>query len=277
MRAPAKINLDLRILRRRDDGFHEISTLICPLDLADEVEVEVEVGGDPGIALHCDEASLPAGPENLAWRAADAFLAKAGLAGAAVRIRLQKRIPHGAGLGGGSSDAAAVLRALDARHPGAVTGEALAEIAAGIGSDVPVFLRGTACRCTGRGEICAPEPVPRLPVLLLKPAFGVPTPFAYKAWRESRELPGLPYAEQRLGPEGLALANDLERPVFEKYPILGLTKRWLLARPGVRAALMSGSGATVFAVLEKPGAGEIIAAAKAEFGETLWAWEGWTA
>ena len=148
------------------------------------------------------------------------------------------------------------------------------EIAATLGSDIPFFLGPPAARATGRGEkIEAAEPLPKLPVVLLKPSFGVATPDAYKRWLESKELPGISYAPQ-VFPWG-ELVNDLERPVFQKHLFLAEMKAWLAARSGVAGALMSGSGSTMFAVLEDtadPAA--MAAAAREELDPTLWSWHG---
>jgi 4-diphosphocytidyl-2-C-methyl-D-erythritol kinase len=212
---------------------------------------------------------------NLVVRAAHAFLDAlrdrpgAG-AGAGIRIHLTKRIPHGAGLGGGSSDAAATLRALNTLfHEPLAPGE-LARIAATIGSDVPFFLAPGAAWCRGRGEIVEPCASPGvLPLLLLKPPFPVPTPWAYRQWRDSLEIPGVPYTAQRF--DWGSLLNDLERPVFEKYIQLAEMKRWFLGRPGVGGALMSGSGSTMFAVLRDRASGPpLIEEARAQFGPHVW-------
>lgn len=133
-----------------------------------------------------------------------------------------------------------------------------------------------ACRCTGRGEKV--EPLPewrewRPWIVLLKPSFGVSTPDAYRRWAGSRELPGIPYGEQRV--DGHVLVNDLERPVFEKHLFLAEMKRWLLERPGVRGAMMSGSGSTMFAVAEdEEAACKLMEDAARELDPTLWMWSG---
>ncbi len=133
---------------------------------------------------------------NLVVRAVHAFCSAAGTR-PDVRIFLKKEIPHGAGLGGGSSDAAATLLALDAIFETQLPHAELTRIAAGIGSDVPFFLARGAAWCRGRGEIVEPAALPRpLPLLLIKPSFGVPTPWAYQRWRDSLEIPGVPYAPQ---------------------------------------------------------------------------------
>jgi 4-diphosphocytidyl-2-C-methyl-D-erythritol kinase len=148
------------------------------------------------------------------------------------------------------------------------------EIAATLGSDIPFFLGAPAARATGRGECIAalPDP-PALPLLLLKPSFGVATPDAYGRWADSKELPGIRYSPQ-LFPWG-ELVNDLERPVFWKHLFLAEMKAWLLGRPEVAGALMSGSGSTMFAVLrEGADAAALIGAARVELDPTLWAWSG---
>jgi 4-diphosphocytidyl-2-C-methyl-D-erythritol kinase len=265
--APAKINLSLRVLRRREDGFHEIESLMVPISLADEVEVTLH--GEPGIEFHCDDSSLPTDDSNLVVRAARLFFQ--GVASEPrVRIALRKRVPHGAGLGGGSSDAAATLLALNEVFAAKLTLEALSALAAQVGSDVPFFLHRSAATVRGRGEIVTPCDFPHtLPLLLLKPPFGVPTPWAYRQWRDAREVPDVPYAPQRLA--WGELVNDLERPVFEKHLFLALLKQWLLAQPEVAGALLSGSGATVFAVLRSAENGAALTArAHAELGTSLW-------
>ena len=268
--APAKLNLSLRVVRRRDDGFHDIDSLMVRLPgLCDRLTIS------PGEsdAFSCDDASVPADGSNLVLKALDAYRAASGHA-MAVAIHLEKRIPHGAGLGGGSSDAAATLHGLDQLNGNALGTPRLMEIAAALGSDIPFFLGPPAARATGRGErIEAADSPPPLTVLLLKPSFGVATPDAYKRWLESKELPGISYAPQ-VFPWG-ELVNDLERPVFQKHLFLAEMKSWLLARQGVSGALMSGSGSTMFAVLEDPAVAEDIAtAAREELDPTLWSWHG---
>ncbi len=268
--APAKINLSLRVLSRREDGFHEIETLMVPLSLSDELEVAWQPGGAP-VELVCSDPSLPTGPENLAYRAAEIFRRDLAPEMPPVRIELTKHVPHGAGLGGGSSDAAAVLLALNTLGDFRQTPAQLAALAAELGSDVPFFVYRSAAVCRGRGETV--EPVAfggRLPLLLLKPPFPVPTPWAYKRWRDARELPGIRYAPQQFG--WGELVNDLERPVFEKYLLLAELKTWLLAQPGVAGSLLSGSGSTVLAVLDSFAVDVELLADRARkvFGE-LWA------
>ncbi len=252
--APAKINLSLKILGRRDDGFHEIETLITPIGLCDEIKIKKNEGG---IEFHCDDPSVPKGDDNLAIRAAQAFVAATKLK-PAVSIELKKKIPHGAGLGGGSSDAATTLLALNELFETKLSAEALAKMAGAIGSDVPFFIFQSAAMCKGRGERVTPIQLQKeLPILLLKPDFVVPTAWAYSRWQDSREIPGVSYAPQEF--VGQIFVNDLERPVFEKFVFLARLKMWLLKQPEVEVALMSGSGATVFAILRNKRDAEAIA------------------
>ena len=269
--APAKINLSLRVLGRREDGFHEIETLMVPLDLADEIVLEdTDTADAGGINLVCSDPTIPTGSGNLAYRAAEIFFSRLGRVPQPVRIVLTKHVPHGAGLGGGSSDAATVLLALNERTRGGFSVGQLAEMAALLGSDVPFFVYRSAAICRGRGERIEPTDfLHKLPLVLFKPSFPIPTPWAYQRWRDSRELEGVLYNAQRfLWGE---LVNDLERPVFEKYLVLADLKTWLLAQPEVAGALLSGSGSTMFAVLRDSStrADDLIDRARKNFGE-LW-------
>jgi 4-diphosphocytidyl-2-C-methyl-D-erythritol kinase len=244
--APAKINLSFEIKGRRDDGFHEIETLMAPISLSDRLTIERGKSTN-GIQFSCDDSSLSKGEENLVVQAARLFQ-RATKIGAGVEIALEKKIPHGAGLGGGSSDAATTLLGLNEIFKTGLDQKDLIELAAQIGSDVPFFILGSAATCRGRGEIVELARLPaRFNLLLVKPAFGVPTPWAYERWKDSRELPGVVYAAQTFS--GARFVNDLERPVFEKFVLLGYLKTWLRLQPEVGAALLSGSGSTVFAVL----------------------------
>ena len=242
--APAKINLSLRILNRRPDGFHEIETLIAPISLYDKIDIEKQ---NRWIDFSCDDPTLSTGDDNLVVRAAKAFFEKTKIK-SGVSIKLEKQIPHGAGLGGGSSDAAATLRALNQLFEAKLSREELAKVGSTIGSDVPFFLFESAAICKGRGEIVSPTKLKKkLSILLLKPGFGVSSAWAYSRWQDSKEIPGISYQPQNF--DGQTFGNDLERPVLEKFVFLAELKAWLLKQAEVGAALMSGSGSTVFAVL----------------------------
>lgn len=266
--APAKINLSLKILDRRSDGLHEIETLIAQVSLCDDIKIEKNDSGK-GIQFRCDDSSVPAGDGNLIVRAAKSFFAATELK-STVSIELKKKIPHGAGLGGGSSDAASTLLALNDLFETKLAVEVLAKIGETIGSDIPFFIFQSAALCKGRGELVTSVKLRhRLSVLLLKPDFAVSTQWAYSRWRESREIPSISYAAQEFA--GQLFMNDLERPVFEKFVFLARLKMWLLEQAEVGAALMSGSGSTIFAVLRDDADANVIAErAKAELDPELW-------
>lgn len=266
--APAKINLSFRIRSRRADGFHEIETLMAPISLADRITIE-RAGDDGEIRFSCDDSSLPAGDDNLVVRAAKLFRERTNIA-SGITIALEKKIPHGAGLGGGSSDAASTLLGLNELFAAGLPQDELLELAAQLGSDVPFFVVRSVAVCRGRGEIVEPTSLAtKFRLVLFKPDFAVPTPWAYGRWKESRELPGVDYSPQELN--GIQFVNDLERPVFEKFVLLAHLKTWLRQQPEPAVALMSGSGSTVFAVL-RDGAGgkELAARARGEIDATLW-------
>ncbi|WP_395717428.1 4-(cytidine 5'-diphospho)-2-C-methyl-D-erythritol kinase [Prosthecobacter sp.] len=267
--SPAKINLWLRILGKREDGFHEVQTRLCQLALGDTVEVE-HLGAGHNVALTCSDPTVPLDESNLAIKALRAFESRANK-NSSWRIHLEKKIPAGAGLGGGSSNAATVLKACNTLAGSPLSPAQLIELGAQIGSDVPCFLIHTpASDGAGRGEQVTPVEFDwKLPLVLIKPPFPIPTPWAYKRWANSKEIPGVPYAPQ-LCPWG-AMVNDLERPVFEKYLLLPTLKNWLLEQGEVRAALMSGSGSTMFAITDTPvQAAELAAKAREWCGETAW-------
>jgi len=243
--APAKINLFLRVLGIRDDGFHEIETLISPISLSDELALEKQ---NRWIDFSCDDATIPHGDDNLVMRAAKLFFETTQLKGG-VSIALQKNIPHGAGLGGGSSDAASTLIGLNQLFETKLPREALAKMGEKLGSDVPFFIFESAAICKGRGELVLADPLrEKLALMLFKPSFGVPTAWAYSRWKNSSRISGIRYEPQQFG--GFTFTNDLERPVFEKFVFLAELKTWLLDQPEVGVALMSGSGSTVFAVMK---------------------------
>ncbi len=257
--APAKVNLLLRVGPPGDDGYHPLATLFCALDLADSVQVAPDAPDGPGLDVSFGPP-VQAPPElgdparNLAARAARGFLALAGLPDTAMpRIRLTKRIPAAAGLGGGSSDAAAVLRALDRLYPEAVEADDLAALAARLGADVPFFLLGSPfARATGRGDRLVPvPPLPPRPVVLLLPGFGIATADAYR-WLDSDRGTDTPLPAEPPVPESWAgvaamAVNDLEAPVFARYPSLRRI-RDALRDLGAETALMAGSGSSVFGV-----------------------------
>ncbi|MFT3913606.1 MAG: 4-(cytidine 5'-diphospho)-2-C-methyl-D-erythritol kinase [Anaeromyxobacteraceae bacterium] len=247
--APAKVNLVLRVGALRADGFHDIASLMVPLDLGDPVEVRIGSRAGP---VTCKVPGRPEldGAGNLAARAAEKFKAAFGV-DRAIAIRIVKRIPVTAGLGGGSSDAAAVLRCL-ARAFRVKDDRTLARLALEVGSDVPFFLGEGPAWARGQGERLRPAKVPVQHLVLLfpeDPTLGIRAGEAYRwldASRQGRKVPGLP----RPRPFGRSLlGNDLEPPCLEQRPVLeGFLRR--LSGAGAAAVMMSGSGPTVFGVFD---------------------------
>ncbi|MDF1740251.1 MAG: 4-(cytidine 5'-diphospho)-2-C-methyl-D-erythritol kinase [Verrucomicrobiales bacterium] len=272
--APAKTNLWLEVLGKREDGFHEIRTLMVCLSLADQLKLEWR--DDDEVVLNCSDPALPTGEENLVIKAVRAMEKHTGKV-FALTIELEKRIPSGAGLGGGSSDAAAVIRAINEMADLNLSEAEMSGVAATIGSDIPFFIYNRPCFCFGRGEVVEPldEPVENLPIFLIKPAFEISAGWAYRRYTDSGQYEGFEYWPQ-ICPWG-PMANSLERPVFEKYPLLGEMKSWLLRQPEVHAAIMSGSGSTMLAVLRKDAfADELTARAIERYGESSWTFCGKT-
>ena len=255
--AQAKLNLSLAITGRRADGFHELVSLVAPIALADSLTLEV---GHP-LGLTCDDPSLPVDSTNLVLKAAAAY-ARRRPASPTGRFLLTKRVPHGAGLGGGSADAAAALRLLDRASGDPLGPEALEALAAEIGSDCPFFVRGQAAVMRGRGErleilpAAARAALAGRKVVLAKPPFGVPTPEAYGLLAKAGKYRPVAQAEAELAAwlaqpaaDPVKLGNDLAAPVFSKY----------LALPAGLASFrrvtgsdwqMTGSGSACFAWVE---------------------------
>jgi len=274
LQAPAKVNLWLRIIGRRDDGFHNLDSLMVPLEIGDQVRVErrSHAGIDFSCSGDCD--GVPQDPSNLAWRAADQFFQQAGIVGG-VRIELEKNLPHGAGLGGGSSDAASVLMALQRLWKNPLGTDQLHGIASELGSDVPFFLAGEASICRGRGEELSPFGKPAAGwLVLLKPPFSISTPWVYEAYAKMQregKIAALSNEVSSGSMGAITLQNDLEKPVLQKFFVLRALKNWLLQQPGVTGALLAGSGSTVFAVLpEEQLARELATRASAELGASWW-------
>lgn len=254
----AKVNLGLRILDRRPDGFHELRTVFQTISLHDQIEVETAPGAG-SIDLTC--GAMDIAPENnLAYRAARAWLRASG-SDVDVRIRVEKHIPTGAGLGGGSSDAAAVLLALQALHPGLLTAQQLFSAASSLGSDVPFFLVGGRAVGIGRGtETYALQDAPRSWYVVLAPDVSISTPWAYETLAASRQS-ALTHVRKEASiemfcasvnapftalPEGSipAVQNDFEASIFERHPRLRQCRDWLLEH-GALEAFMTGSGAAL--------------------------------
>jgi len=280
--APAKINLHLEVLGLRPDGYHELAMVMQSIDLADRLHLSHR--GDGRIALSTDHAGLPLDRDNLIVQAAEALRRHAGREGLGADVRLDKRIPVGAGLAGGSSDAAAALVGLDALWGLGLPRRDLHQLAAGLGSDVPFCLEGGTVLCFGRGERLEPLPsrsVPPLAVLLLKhPRLSVSTPWAYRLCRERRGEHYLRHEEAFEGRRralrssvlvealrGVAplppIRNDLEAVVSAEVPGIGRGMELLRRCGEALAVAMSGSGPSLFALFPDPAAAQRARAALA--------------
>lgn len=246
--AYAKVNLFLRVLGLRDDGYHEIDTLMVPISLADRVLVEL--AGPGKITVRCPGCPELDGRENLAWHAAELFRRRAG-SKRGIRVEIEKNIPVAAGLGGGSSDAAAVLRALYRLFGHPFDKKELFTMAERLGSDVPFFLHSGPCRATGRGTDCRPVSglAPAWLVLAVAP-FPLSTAEVYNKRKQlTKSVAGArkPTLAGCAGGEwnGSVLVNDLQPASESLQPAIGRVCEALL-EAGAEVALMTGSGPTVF-------------------------------
>ncbi len=278
--SPCKINLLLNILGRRADGYHDLETVLHPVNLADQLQFTAL---ERDIELTCNRTDLPTDATNLVYRAAAAFFATTRL-GRGVRIHIEKRVPLAAGLGGGSSNAAHTLLGLNDLFDQPLAVDRLFELAAALGSDVPFFLQAKPAIGTGRGEQI--EPLGWFPalrgcfVLLVHPGFGVATSWAYQQLSRFPEaLNGQPGRARRLvsklDSSSLAASaaefyNSLEAPVLRKFPLLGMFQDFLRTQ-GAPVVLMSGSGSTTFALLpDAASANRLRDQFKVKFGESHW-------
>ncbi len=274
--APAKINLGLRIVGLRDDGYHLIESLFVPIDWSDRLRFRWQPGPHLRIALSVESgadaqgvrlAEIPSGDGNLVYRAAEGFLRAAGRTGT-LEILLVKNLPIGAGLGGGSSDAGAVLRGLGELLPDAVPASGLARLAVGLGADVPFFLDPRPAWVEGIGERVEPrDSMPPLHLLLANPGVPLATPTVFRAWDMLRTgMPGDAKGQLRTALDRWLesspdrsdartqclsrwLVNDLESAAVRLCPAIGRLLR-RMADVGALASSMSGSGASVFGVFE---------------------------
>lgn len=268
--APAKVNLRLSVLAREASGYHQIETLFCALELADAIAIEA---GASGIALDVEGEDVGPAEDNLVHRAARAFCAAAAVT-PALRIALHKNIPAGAGLGGGSSDAATTLRALNEQHGHPLDEPRLLALGGTLGSDVPFFLSGAALALAwSRGDrLLRLPPLARRPVLIVAPREPISTAEAY-GWlaqaRAQRKAAASAVVYDATAFDdwdlvGRAAANDFEEPVFARRPALARI-RDALSAAGASPALLAGSGSAVFGIFASEramdGARDAVAAA----------------
>lgn len=273
--APAKVNITLRILSRRPDGYHEIESLVQKIGLYDRITLTDDPGGE--ITLHCSDPDLPAGSGNIACRAAEIFRDTMGIE-RGVGINLEKRIPHGAGLGGGSSDAAAVLLGLAQLWDPPPERDAMFRMAEELGSDVPLFLHPSPAVVRGRGEIVQPAGLLiNAFYVVVYPGFPVSTAWAYSNYRLTKitgnytisELYGTEVGELPPDRWGDILVNDLERGVTQAHPEIAQCRE-LLLESGARASMMTGSGSAVFGLFGESGTAERAAQKLAGGGFRAW-------
>jgi 4-diphosphocytidyl-2-C-methyl-D-erythritol kinase len=270
LRCNAKVNLYLRVLARRPDGYHNIETVFHSISLCDTMTVSRR---DSGFSLYCASPDVPLDETNLALAAARRLLA----GGGGVHVALEKSIPVGAGLGGGSADAAGSLVGTNAVHGLGLSDADLLEAAAGVGSDVPFMLRGGCAFGEGRGELLTPlRALPPMPLVIVMPPLSVSTRWAYESLRTGLTTGGSrgnivadALSKGAVDSVNLLLHNDFENLVFERYPLVANIKEGLL-ECGAAGALMSGSGPAVFGIFEKEGDAEASIARFADEGLSVY-------
>jgi 4-diphosphocytidyl-2-C-methyl-D-erythritol kinase len=248
--SPAKVNLHLRVLRKREDGYHDIVTLMQRISLYDEM---IFTPINQGIVISCPDSSLPENENNIVYRAAQAFYS--GLScNAGIHITIKKKIPVAAGLGGGSSNAATTLMTLNELLEYPYTTDALMNMGSRIGADVPFFICGKTSWATGIGDQLNPvESIPILWFVLINPSFEISTKMVYENLNLRLTKKTLKYKSSSLCTiKGIAkwLCNDLEKVTVTLYPSLQHLKH-LLLKEGALGALMSGSGPTVFGIFQE--------------------------
>lgn len=256
-RSYAKVNLTLDVLGTRADEYHAIESVMQSVSLHDTITLVLR--DEPGIRITCDMPGIPTDEKNLAHKAASLLFESRGIS-AGLDIHIEKQIPVQAGLGGGSSNAAAVLTGLSSLLGLSMSQAELCDLAARVGSDVPFFIVGGTAFVCGRGEEVEPMPdIPTQWLVILKPPFGVSTPWAYRRLDEIREVISHHISEPITASARMTkcirsgawaelpnlLSNDLELPAIEQHPEIGRLKESLL-NAGASAALMCGSGSAVF-------------------------------
>ena len=273
--APGKLNLSLDILGKRPDGYHELEMVMISVSLQDELTLEL--GTDGPWSVSCGRADIPDGPENLCWKAARVFFDAAGAEPDGLRISVRKQIPAQAGMAGGSSDAAAVLRALN-RHYGRFSAEELRALGLQVGSDVPYCLFGGTALARGRGELLTRlPPLPeQLCFLLAKPDFAVSTPALFREIDASGvtarpDTAGMLRALEAQDAEeiGATLQNAFEPLVAARYPVVE-TLRSSMLNSGALGARLTGTGSVVFGLYRDRSSAERGAQALRPLCPQLW-------
>jgi 4-diphosphocytidyl-2-C-methyl-D-erythritol kinase len=251
LKSPAKVNLRLEILRRREDGYHELRTILQKISLQDTLHFDLKK--EKGISITTDHPDLSVGKSNLVYRAAQSILKGSDYKGG-VGIKIEKKIPLGAGLGGGSSNAAATLKALNQMLRLKLPKKELMRIGLGIGADVPFFLVEGFAIASGIGERLKKIDLPDLWYVLIYPNFEVSTRWAYQNFVLTKRRFHFKFHKFPKTPEEISslLGNDLEEPVSKEYPEIGVMKKMLYSA-GALGASMTGSGPTVFGIFSDNG------------------------
>ena len=249
--SPAKVNLYLRVIRKREDGYHDILSLMQRISLCDELTFSPN---RDGITVRCPGTPLPEDEGNIVYRAAAAFFSRTGLS-PGIDITIRKRIPIGSGLGGGSSNAATTLMTLNEIHGFPMTQQELMKIGTFLGADVPFLIMGKTVWAAGIGDRFTESSfIPDFRFVLINPGFEVSTKSVYQGLNLGLTKRGIHYSIPRFSAQEDViggLTNDLERVTVKLYPVLDEIKTLLLTS-GARGALMSGSGPTVFGVFTDP-------------------------
>ena len=247
--APAKVNLRLKVTGRRADGYHDLDMVMVKLGLADRLDLTFS---KTGVQIESDQSHVPLDRSNTVWKAIDLVKKETG-SEFGLKVQIQKRIPIGAGLGGGSSDAASVLLALNDHLSLGLNDQKLNEIGKNVGADVPFFLVPGTQRVTGIGEILEPIDLSKLYFILINPGIPIATAQVY-GWYDGidslppdaeHRTPSSLLTEKKLDARFPPLENDLEEVVFPRYPVLAALKE-SLRKAGALGTQMSGSGSTVF-------------------------------
>lgn len=269
LESPAKINLRLEILKRREDGYHELRTLLQKISLHDTLHFSLKK--EKGVSINTDHPKLPIGKDNLVYKAAQSMLKVSDYKGG-VCIEIEKRIPLGAGLGGGSSNAATALEALNQLLKMDLSKRELMEMGLEIGADVPFFFLEGAAIGLGIGEQLKKKELPILWYVLIYPNFEVSTRWAYQNFVLTNQRIHFNLHKFLETPEGISriLLNHLEEVVSEKYPQIDVMKKILISA-GALGSLMTGSGPTVFGIFpEEKSATEAYERVKKLVGRKGW-------
>lgn len=251
IQSPAKLNIRLKVTGRRPNGYHELVSIMIPINLSDHLELIP--GQKQGISISCQGFSVPENEENLIYRAAQAFFSRTGLK-QSLSVKLTKNIPVAAGLGGGSSNAASTLKALNEAWSNPLTFQDLEALAVNLGADVPFFLHGKPCIARGIGEIL--EPIGKWPsywYVIVKPPISVSTAWVYGTLKLELTTDEYSFILRYLAKEKLNIAdileNDLETVTAAHFPVINTIKK-ALVNAGAEGALMSGSGPSVFGIFK---------------------------